>query len=224
MRQLLRGWEKFAILVFFYLGNVKIWPKNVQIICTGPIWPFQSSIWCTIEAFKTNFLRVITQKCKRSWDYNHVSMYGPITAQPVFQVWNLLRCILCCDWTSKNLNQSSIGHTSNPWTFCIFKTTISGLILQRILKTTVSTLVYVSFWKHVFKVKKKPFFHIFPIRWRSPLLIFKVKLAGLQTPPIDKTPQTYGRCLTSVFLSSSIKYLWNLSLRISYWRTGWLWT
>ena len=49
--------------------------------------------------------------------YKDVNMCGPITAQHVFRGWNLLICVLCCDWLIKNLNQSAGGGTNDQKTF-----------------------------------------------------------------------------------------------------------
>ena len=42
--------------------------------------------------------------------------FGPRT-QHISLVWNLLRCVLCCDWPIQNLKQSAVGHTNQPVTF-----------------------------------------------------------------------------------------------------------
>ena len=132
------------------------------------------------------------KKCKRSWVYKHVRSHGPITVLLAFHVWNQLRCVLCCDWSSKNLNQSARGHSSEPGTFRIFWEITLRKVIPAAWKVNIKSFdqfrVDLSMWTHRFlgildniwlvtywKIDSPIFFHlqggrpIIPFSWEKGL-------------------------------------------------------
>ena len=116
------------------------WPKYPKIdgyTCWGRRSACRIFSIITLQAVGVTFPWMITQKM-------HVKAcnYVRTNHSAVLLIWNLLRYILCCDWSSNNLNQSAGRHSSEPRTFCIFLVITLGKVTPTAWKVNVK-----KFWQ-----------------------------------------------------------------------------
>ena len=92
-------------------------PKSMMAYAEVKFVLFRFQFGSLLRPWRAHFQRWSLNLATKVLGYKHLNMCGPITTQHVFQAWNILRCVLCCDWPIKKLNQSAGEHTNERRTF-----------------------------------------------------------------------------------------------------------